>query len=370
MTTGALPAELVAQLDAAARKSFAQASTPGAVVGVRTPAGTWTKAYGVADPKTDTPMAVGVHTRIGSITKTFTGTVIMQLAEQGKLSLDDPISRYVPGVPNGAQITLRQLADMTSGVASYTGDKEFTDIYFANPETIFTPEQLLKIGISDSPLFEPGTKFDYSNTNTVLLGMVIEKVTGQPVETVMGKQVLKPLKLANTSWPGESTALPEPYAEGFTLQGDAATPDAPSNATRWNPAWAWTAGELISTIDDLLVYGRALGTGQGLLNAQSQAERLRSFPGTAGYGIGVGCIDGWVGHTGELPGYNTTLYYDTTTDTTVAVQTNSDIPSGRCEQSPTLTDDPRNVVCSSPATRIFVALSTPLHHTFTPIPQQ
>ncbi len=363
--TGTLPAALASALEAAAGTGFEQAAAPGAVVGVRTREGTWTTTLGLADPDRKTPMKVGVRTRIGSITKTFTGTLIMQLAEQERLSLDDPIGTYVDGVPNGDRITLRQLANMTSGVASYTRSTRFTKRYFAKPETVFTPDELLAAGLAESPLFEPGAQFDYSNTNTILLGMVIEKVTRQPVDDVLEAQILKPLNLTRTVWPGESTELPQPYAQGFTLQGDAATPDAPSNATHWNPAWAWTAGELISTLDDLLDYGRALGTGQGLLKEKGQAERLASFPGAAGYGIGMGCVDGWVGHTGELPGYNTALYYDTTTDTTVVVQTNSDIASGDCPaDTPTLPGNPKELSCSSPATRIFVALTKALGHPF------
>jgi len=369
-TTAALPADLLAKLDAAAQSSFKEAAAPGAIVGVRTPQGTWTQAYGVADPAAGTPMAVGMHTRIGSVTKTFTGTAIMQLAQQGKLSLDDVIEKYVPGVPNGNRIPLRLLANMTSGVASYTASTKFTDTYFAHPETIFVPDQLIAVGIAESPIFEPGAKFNYSNTNTILLGKVIEKVTGQPVAEVFQKQIFDPLKLANTSWPGDSTAIPDPYPQGFTLQGDTATPDKPSNATNWNPAWGWTAGEIISNMDDLLTYGRALATGQGMLDATTQAERLNSIPAPAGYGIALGCIGGWVGHTGELPGYNTSVFHDTMTDSTVIVQTNSDIASGNCPESPTVTDDPRDAVCSSPATRMFVALSTALGHTFTPLPQK
>jgi D-alanyl-D-alanine carboxypeptidase len=363
-TTAQLPSDLVSKLDDAAQSSFKQAAAPGAIVGVRTPQGTWINAYGEADPSTHAPMAPGMHTRIGSVTKTFTGTLILQLAEQGKLRLSDTIDQYVPGIPNGNRITLQMLADMTSGVASYTKSTAFTDVYFAKPETVFTPDQLVQIGVAKSPVFEPGAEFDYSNTNTVLLGQVIEKVTGQPIDQVMQQLILGPLKLANTSWPGTSTDMPSPYAQGFTLQGDAATPQNPSNATNWNPAWGWTAGELISNIDDLLTYDRALGTGQGLLQPATQAERLRSFPGAAGYGIAMGCVDGWVGHTGELPGYNTSVYYDTTTDTSVVVQTNSDIPSGNCTQSPTLVDDPGEAVCSSPATRMFVALTAALGHPF------
>lgn len=145
MTTSSLPADLVAKLDAAAQSSFKEAAAPGAIVGVRSPQGTWTDAYGIAEPSgvakpvTGKPMAVGMHTRIGSVTKTFTGTAIMQLVQQGKVSVDDPIDKYVPGVPNGDKITLRQSANMTSGVASYTKSTKFTDRLFARPETIFTP---------------------------------------------------------------------------------------------------------------------------------------------------------------------------------------------------------------------------------------
>jgi len=365
MMAGVLPADLVAKLDAAARTSLKEASTPGLVVGVRTPAGTWTSAYGKADPAAGTPMDVGMNTRVGSLTKTFVGTMIMQLAETGKLSLDDHIDKYVPGVPNGDKISLRQLANMTSGVASYTRNTKFTDVYFAKPETIFKPDQLLAIGLSDSPIFAPGARFDYSNTNFVLLGLVIEKVTGRPIAESLKAMVLEPLKLTSTSWPGESTEIPAPYAQGFTLQGDVKG-NTPLNATHWNPAWGWTAGEVISNMGDLLVYGRALGTGQGLLSAASQIARLTSFPAPAGYGIAMGCSGGWVGHSGELPGYNTTLFYDTQTDTTVAVQTNSDIASGNCKEEPLLTSDPRNAVCSSPAVRVFVALSKVLDRPFTP----
>ncbi len=366
-----LPEEVATTLDAAARAAFGQASTPGAVVGVSSPEGTWTAAYGVADPATGQPMEVGVHTRIGSVTKPFTATLVLQLAEEGELSLEDPVADYVEGIPNGERITLRQLTDMTSGVASYTRSTAFTDLFFADPQRTFTPEELVAVGVSESPLFAPGEQFDYSNTNYILLGLVIEQVTGRPVGEVLEEQILEPLELDETTWPGASTELPEPYAQGFTLQGNTATPEAPDNATHWNPSWGGTAGALISEVEDLLVYGRAMGTGHGLLEPGTQRERLTSFrPPEGGYGLGLGCIDGWVGHTGTQPGYNTTVYYDTITDTTVVVQATSDIPSGDCPESPVLADDPRTLPCATPATRIFAELSTALGHTFTPNPER
>ncbi len=371
-TTADLPAELVAKLDAAVRAALEEDATPGAVVGVRSPEGTWVKAYGLSDTGTGARMRAGVHTRIGSVTKTFTGTVLLQLAQEGELSLSDPIEQYVPGVPGGDRVTLRSLADMTSGVASYTFSAEWQQRFFGDPENAtFTPDELVAYGTATEPMSEPGD-YDYSNTNTILLGKVIEKVTGRPVFEVIEQRVIEPLGLADTSWPGDTTTLPKPFARGYTLQGKDATPRRPDDATHWHPSWAWTAGALVSTIDDLLTYGRALGTGQGLLDARAQAQRLTSFPASTdyAYGLSMGCVDGWVGHTGELPGYNTSVYYDTATDTTVVNQTNSDIASGNCSGSPTLADNPTRPVCSNPSTRIEVALTEALGHKLVTPPQR
>ncbi|WP_210245222.1 serine hydrolase domain-containing protein [Martelella alba] len=364
MITTPLSGELAARFDAAVTAVLGDTAAPGVIAGVRTPEGYWQKAYGVADPETGAPMEIGMHTRIGSVTKTFTGTVLMQLVQAGKVSLDDTISTYVDDIPNGDRITLLQLADMTSGLASYTLSEDFQDRLFSDPEHVFTVDELLQYGLDESPIFEPGARFDYSNTNTVLLGEVIEKVTGKPVGDVFKAQIFEPLGLNNTFWPGTSSDIPAPYPQGFTMQGNEATPDTPTNATDWNPSWGWTAGGMISSLDDLLTYGRALGTGQGLLDPAAQEVRLASFPSPAGYGIGMGCVGGWVGHTGELPGYNTTVFYDTASDTTVVVQTNSDIPSGDCGDAAVLAGNATGLACSSPATRVFTALAEALGHPY------
>lgn len=366
-STAALPEDLVATLNAAVEDALPVTAAPGVVVGVRTPEGEWVQSYGSADWDRTKPMADDVHQRIGSVTKTMTGTVILQLVQEGLVSLDDTIARYVDGMPNGDMVTLRMLLNMTSGLASYTFSTDFTDAYFADPSLVFTPEQLLDVARGLDPLFDPGAEFNYSNTNTILLGKVIEEVTAKDVGEVFTERIYEPLGLTGKSWPGESPNLPDPHANGYTLQGSG-SPEAPADATNWNPAWGWTAGEAISTMSDLLVYGRAIGTGVGLLDEATQVERLTSFPGAAGYGLAMGCVDGWVGHTGELPGFNTSVFYDTTTDTTVIVMANSDIPSGDCAESPVLPDNPTGVECRAPATRVFVAVSEALGHAFTPPP--
>lgn len=367
----ALPTQTAKALDDAVTAALPQAASPGAVVAVRSPQGTWIKAYGVADPATKAAMTSDVYQRIGSVTKTFVGTLVLQLAQRGKLSLNDPVSKYVSGVPNGSRVTVRQLLTMTSGLDSYTRDDTFVDTFMAQPEKAWTPDELVAIGNSLTPIFAPGAKFDYSNTNFVLLGKVVEKVTGENIEKALETGILKPLGLKHTSFPGESAAFPSPHAQGFTLQSPDATPASPTNATDWNPSWGWTAGEMISNASDLLTYTRALATGQGLLSRHEQELRLTSFtaPRTApSYGMALTCSGGWVGHTGELPGYNTAVYYQTDSATAVVVMANSDIPSGACSVSATLANNPTDIPCGAPAPRLLQAVAGALGYPFTPSP--
>ncbi|WP_172328418.1 serine hydrolase [Mangrovicoccus sp. HB161399] len=360
-----LPDALAAELDAAVRSVLPQVAAPGVIAGIRTPEGYWKAAYGLADPDSGAPMEPGMFTRIGSVTKTYTGTILMQLAERGLLSLDDTIGTYVAGIPNGGRITLRELANMTSGVISYTVLDSFQHQLFGHPDTVFTTEQLLGYAIPESPLFEPGDRFDYSNSNIVLLGLVIEKVAGEPLAELYRQGIFGPLGISDTFSPGTSPDLPDPHPQGFTLQGLEDHPEAAANATGWNPSWSWATGDLVSTIDDLLVYGRALGTGQGLLGAAAQEARLTAFPEPLGYGIALGCVDGWIGHGGSEPGFTTTLFYDTASDTTVAVQANSDILSGDCGDADVLPGNSADYACYTPAVRVFTALSAALGHEYT-----
>jgi D-alanyl-D-alanine carboxypeptidase len=327
----------------------------------------------VADRTSEEPMTPDVHHRIGSVTKTFTISLLLQAADEGLLSLDDTIDRYIKDVPNGDKITLRQMADMTSGVANYTEDEQWGDEQSSDPERVWKPEELAQVGIKDSPLFDPGTEWHYSNTNTVLLGLVLEQVPGKPIGELYREKIIEPLGLRETSFPDiADSSLPEPPAQGYTLQGRSSGGE-PVDATDWSPSEAWTAGAMISTMDDLLIYGRALGTGEGLLAPEQQAERLDSFvsdlppldqpplEGNLAYGLGLGNDHGWVGHNGEIPGYNTYLFYHPEIDAVVAVEVNSDISSGDCpKEEPSMKDGPQDVPCAEPADRIFRALAEAL----------
>src|SRR4028119_2314806 len=266
-----------ADLDAALKKSFKESDAPGVVAAVQTPRYTWAGALGVADRASGESMTPEMHHRIGSVTKTFTATLLLQAAEERLLSLDDTIDQYVKGVPNGDKITLRQMSDMTSGIASYTANEQWANELLSDPHRVWKPEELAQIGIKDSPLFDPGTEWFYSNTNYTLLGLVLEKVTDKPIGDLYREQIIEPLDLKNTSFPKPSdSSIPEPHAQGYTLQGQSSG-GKPIDSTDWSPSEAWTAGQMISTVDDLLVSGRALGTGKGLLSTDHKAVRPGSF---------------------------------------------------------------------------------------------
>lgn len=361
-----LDPETTAALDAAAEAAFAGVSAPGAIMAVRTPDGTWIATVGTTEWDGSQPMSADLHQRVGSVTKTFTVTALLQLADQGLVSLDDPISKYVPGTAN-PDATLYQLAAMRSGIPSYTFSEQFQQELFADPNKPWTPEQLVGVVAGQPANFAPGTETEYSNTNTVLLGMVIEQVTGKPIETVIDEQISQPLGLTDTVFPTDA-AYPDPHPHGYTLQGQ--DDREPADATDWNPSWGWAAGAMISDVDDLLVYGRELVAGERLLSPEMQARRIESFdfsipPNTPdkAYGLGLGFALGWYGHEGELPGFNTMLQHHLAEDITIVVMLNSDIISGECPpEAPTLPAGRTDGPCQSGASYLAEALAAALGH--------
>ncbi len=285
------------------------------------------RAFGVADTTTRAAMRTDFFTRIGSQTKTFTVTAVLMLADRGALALDDPISRYVDGVPRGTEITLRQLAGMQSGLPNYSANPEFAEALYADPRREFTPRELLDYAFSQPSSFDPGDGFEYSNTNTVLLGLVVEKVGGRSLGDYITDQITVPLGMANTTFPSDS-GFPEPHAAGYTTQ----TLDGrETTATDWNPSWAWAAGSMISTLQDMRIWAPALATGE-LLTAQMQQQRLQfvdrdGAPAPRGYGLGLFSAGGWIGHNGSLPGYQTVSVYLPEQQTSLVLFVNTDIRS-------------------------------------------
>lgn len=366
---GSLSRPLVDDLDRAAQAAFdLSAGTPGAVVGVRTDAGTWFGTYGTADPDTGARMTSGTHLRIGSVTKTFTATLLLQMVESGHLSLDDPIATFVPDVPGGDSITLGLLATMRSGLANYTSVPAFATRIVADPSAPHNPDEMIAAGLADSPVFAPDERFEYSNTNYILVGRVLEQVSGKPFSALLAERILGPLGLTTTWWPGDSSELPQPFARGFTLAIPSDPPGEPLDATDFNPSWGGAAGALVSTAEDLLEYSRALATGDGLLNAGTQAVRMDSFgpAPTLGegvtYGLGLMCIGGWIGHSGDIPGYRASCYHHPESATSLVVLTATDIVAGRCPEAMAPVTIASDAACMSPTARIFDAVSEVLGH--------
>jgi D-alanyl-D-alanine carboxypeptidase len=322
--TKELDSALADKIDAAIDKAVGEAGIPGAIVGIWGPDGQHIYTTGVSDKATKAPMEPDFYHRIGSVTKTFTVTGVLQLADEGKVGVDDPISKYIEGVPNGENITLRQLADMRSGLPSYSASDTFVKDLLTDPKRPFTPKELLDYAFAIPNMFAPGAEFFYCNTNLVLLGLVIEKVSGQKLPDYVKEHITKPLGMDHTIFPTDA-AFPEPHAQGYTVQ----TLDGKEAiATDWNPSWGWAAGAMISTLEDLHIWAPALATGK-LLKPEMQKERLKVVPiegkpATDGYGMGIFNIGGWIGHNGSLPGYQTLSAYLPEKETTLIIELNTD----------------------------------------------
>jgi D-alanyl-D-alanine carboxypeptidase len=326
----------------------------GAVVLVRSPElGDWTTTLGTRTYRGTDPVQVGDSVRVGSNTKTWTGTVILQLVQEGRIALADPVSKYRPDVRGGANISIEQLLDMHSGLANYTTTYELNHTLDVDPAKAWNPEDLLKMGLALDPS-TPGAKFEYSNTNTVLLGLIIEKVTGHPVAEEFRTRLFTPLGMSGTVFPDiTSDALPDPHARGYAYGTNVETATTevlspavqagakdgsivPKDVTGDNPSWAWTAGAGISTAGDLATWVEALGGGK-LLGPALQRQRLESVrqivpgnPESPFYGLAIAKFGPLYGHSGELPGYNSFMGYDPDRKITVVTwATTAPSPDGR-----------------------------------------
>jgi D-alanyl-D-alanine carboxypeptidase len=324
---------------------------PGAVVLLRTPEGEMVVNYGTTQLDMNTPPGTDTHFRIASNTKTMTSAVVMQLAQEGKLSLGDPISKYVSGVPNSDKITIAELLEMRSGLYNYTNAPEVSASLDRDPTKVWTPEELLAIAFKHPPNAPPGAGFEYNNTNYALLGLVVEKVDGRPLARAMQDRLFRPLGMTSTMLPAAtSNTIPEPYSHGY-LYGSSSvalvgTPPyspavqasaragtlQPTDYTDLNHSFAAAAGGIVSTASDLATWIRALVSGR-VLNNEYQRRWLDSVkpedpnkPDGQRYGYGIAQMH-WgpntmYFHGGETPGFNSFIGYDSTNQVTLVVWTN------------------------------------------------
>ena len=278
--------------------------------------GVWQDARGVADLGTGRAMRPEDRFRAGSVTKSFVATVALQLVAEGRLSLSDSVERWLPGVlPYGGELTVRQLLSHTGGVPEYNF-QPVVELFRVTRFHSWQPRELVALIADLPPDFVPGTAFSYSNTGYVLMGMIIERVTGRDLGRELERRIFRPLQLRGTSFPVNLPFLPWPYARGYSQALDEDynwVEGRLLDFTVYNPSWAWGPGNVVSDVDDIARFYRALLGGRLLppaLLAEMKATR-EVAPGV-GYGLGLtlfetACGSIW-GHEGTMPGFATEVF--------------------------------------------------------------
>lgn len=270
------------------------------------------KAYGQS--MTGVPATVDMHFRNGNVVAMYMSTLLLKLVEQGEVKLDDPVSKFVPDMPDGDHVTLRMLAGMTSGYADYVRQDTFPAMLYTNPFAPFTTKQQLDLGLSKPIQFTPGTNFAYAHTNYVILGLALEKITGLPLQTALSRYVLRPLGLRNTT-ASQSAVIPPPVLHTFSSErrgflGIPAGTRFLEETTYWNPSWSFARGSVeTSDIEDLT--RSAIGIGEGKLlsrrsyrlqvaprigfgHVQENCLTCRPLNRATGYGLGVFRNGSWI----------------------------------------------------------------------------
>ncbi|MFE6018186.1 serine hydrolase domain-containing protein [Streptomyces sp. NPDC056441] len=272
---------------------------------------TRTYTAGVGDLATGSVVPKDGQVRIGSNTKVFTAVVVLQLVGEGKIRLDATVDTYLPGLVrgkgiDGRRITVRQLLQQTSGLPNYTN-------YLGDDVRYFEPRELLDIALQHKADFAPGKKWEYSNTNYILAGLIVQKVTGRPLGEEMDQRVIKRIGLRHTYFPAPGdVTIREPHPKGYYRDSVGAPL---RDVTEMDPSWGWAAGQMISTGSDLNRFFTALLAGR-LLPAAQLAQMRTTVPAEstfgpgARYGLGIvsmplPCGGVYCGHGGSFPGYET-----------------------------------------------------------------
>ncbi|MEW1691216.1 serine hydrolase domain-containing protein [Streptomyces sp. NPDC091265] len=262
-------------------------------------------AWGQGDTAKKVPLSVDDRFRIGSVSKSYVAVIVLQLVDEKKLSLDDKIEKWLPGlVPNGADITVRQLLNHSSGIPNYEDNPKYLAPYLAGDLAhVTTPQQLVRLGTALKPLFPPGTRAAYSNTNYTVAGLLVEKVTGTSLAVQLDRRIFEPLKL-RTSYLPTKPGIEGPHAHGYyTIEKP-----PPTDITEFSPSIAFAGGGIISTAGDVSSFYRGLFGGK-LLPPELLKQMMTTVTGVGGvqYGLGlvrrtVPCGTAW-GLDGNFPGY-------------------------------------------------------------------
>jgi len=303
-------------------KAMKESRSPGAIAAIWAPGkGTWIATRGKADIESGRASQTGDKTRIGSITKTVTATAVLQLVDEGKIALDDPIEKYLAFVPENSGITVRQLLNHSSGIFdAENDDHDFRKAVDENPFKALTPREIVETSMKHARYNKPGKGGHYSNANYKALGLIVEKVTGKDLGTVFRKKIFDKLGLKNTVF------ATKPEIEGKHIHGYALLPDQTIDITVRPDVWIlWASGNMVSTLEDQKKWAEALGRGT-LLSKNSYKEMTdwieieAALPGKFKYGLGVDLVgEGFIGHAGAVDGYYSRIAHNPETDTTIVV---------------------------------------------------
>jgi CubicO group peptidase (beta-lactamase class C family) len=331
-----------ATIEAVVRSSMAQNHLRAIIVQVRSNGSiVYTGAMG--DSMTGVPATPDMHFRNGALAFTYMATLLLECVDRKKVTLDTKLSKYFPDLPNADQITLRNLAQMTSGYADYVYQPELLQGLYLDPFRQWSPEELIHIGVSKPMEFAPGTNWGYSHTNYVILGRVLEKIAGMPLADALRQYVIEPMGLKQTV-ALTTPVIPPPVLHGFTSERRetlGVKPGIPftEEATFWNPSWTTIEGAVETTdINDLSVSLEAVAAGKLLSPSSSAAQIVPSIIGfghaqpgcdachenTAAFSYGLGVIDAgpWISQTlgfagasgavGTLPAQKLTIAVEAT----------------------------------------------------------
>lgn len=315
-----------AELDDTLADTLAAEDRPGGTVAaVITPeCGLWRGAVGTAGD--GEPLTSEHLLRVGSVTKTYVSATILSLVADGSLGLDDTLDNWQPEIPGADIITARQLLDHTSGIYNYTDDEGFFAGILADPTTVYSPAELVAVATAHPPYFAPGAGWYYSNTNYILLGMIIESVTGEPAVAAIRSRMLGPQSLEHTFLDGDEP-IQGTLAHGFGPDGEELT-------FALHPSAAGTAGAATATASDLADWAMALYGGDvvspELHDDMLELVDITKFIPGASYGLGVMAFDASVvgtpliGHGGAIPGFRSEMYYLPDHDSVIVAIVNSE----------------------------------------------
>ncbi|MEP7360147.1 MAG: serine hydrolase domain-containing protein [Chloroflexota bacterium] len=330
-TSGPLGTRLAGPLGQVLDQERASLGIPGMAAAIIFPDDSiWSAGSGLANVDLSQPVAVDTPFVVGSITKTFVAATILQLVDEGQLSLEDPLSKWLPDYPNAAQITLRMLLSHTSGVFNLYESPDYASLVVSHPHRTWTPQDVLD-NLAGTPYCAPGVCYHYSNTGFILLGLVIEAQTGKPFGTVLRQRFLDPLSLNATYFQGDGPP-PANSARGYRApNGEVSAIDDGSDyrPTESEGTVIWAAGGIVASAPDIARWGRALYGGQVVsADALAQMTDFVFEPGAEGgyYGLGTRqrSLHGinMEGHTGTLRAFNAAMWYLPSLDLTVVVMTN------------------------------------------------